>query len=233
MKAFDNAAFGVKIIELRKESGLSQAKLAEMAGVTQQTLSRYEKGERQASLDFVITVADIFRVSADYLLGLSDVKSTEQDIKTACKVLGLSQKAVENIKKIAGMYDTALLKKSGFVVNPTSQQHDERNDKIIKRFFESEELGGVVMSILYAASYEQAYKNEMNEAADLIEKLKYSEDKMNSDSMRLSRIYTHRFDRIARTYTFDAYGYIDTFVKRMVEEQEEDAQNGKHHEAQE
>lgn len=226
MKTFDNAAFGVKIIELRKESGLSQAKLAEMAGVTQQTLSRYEKGERQASLDFVITVADIFRVSADYLLGLSDVKSTEQDIKTACKVLGLPQKAVENIKEIAGMYDTALLKKSGFVVNPMSEQRYETDDKIIKRFFESKELEDVVQSILNAASYERAHKNVMKEAANLIEKLKHSEDKTNIDSKRLSRIYTYRFDRIARTYTFDAYGYIDAFVTRMVEEQEEDVQNG-------
>ena len=33
-------------------------------------------------------------MSADYLLGLSDVKSTEQDIQTACEVTGLSEKAV-------------------------------------------------------------------------------------------------------------------------------------------
>ena len=46
MENFDNAAFGVRIVNLRKEKNLPQSKLAELTGITQQTLSRYEKGER-------------------------------------------------------------------------------------------------------------------------------------------------------------------------------------------
>ncbi len=104
MENFDNAAFGVRIVNLRKEKNLPQSKLAELTGITQQTLSRYEKGERQASLDFVIHAAAVFGVSADYLLGLSDVRSTEQDMKCACEVTGLSEKAVLNIKRITGEF---------------------------------------------------------------------------------------------------------------------------------
>lgn len=105
MENFDNAAFGVRIVNLRKEKNLPQSKLAELTGITQQTLSRYEKGERQASLDFVIHAAAVFGVSADYLLGLSDVRSTEQDIQTACEVTGLSEKAVKMLKDSAGYKD--------------------------------------------------------------------------------------------------------------------------------
>lgn len=104
MENFDNAAFGVRIVNLRKEKNLPQSKLAELTGITQQTLSRYEKGERQASLDFVIHAAAVFGVSADYLLGLSDVRSTEQDIQAACITTGLTEKALLNIKRITGGY---------------------------------------------------------------------------------------------------------------------------------
>lgn len=109
MEKFDNANFGTKIVNLRKEKGFPQAKLAKLTGVTQQTLSRYEKGERQASLDFVACAAKVFGVSADYLLGLSDVKSTEQDIQTACEVTQLSEKAVKMLKDNAG-YKNAFYK---------------------------------------------------------------------------------------------------------------------------
>lgn len=98
MEKFDNANFGTKIVNLRKEKGFPQAKLAKLTGVTQQTLSRYEKGERQASLDFVACAAKVFGVSADYLLGLSDVKSIKQDIKIACEMTGLSEKAIEQLQ---------------------------------------------------------------------------------------------------------------------------------------
>lgn len=96
--------FGKRIIELRKESGKTQESLLEALGVSQQTLSRYEKGQRQASLEFVIRAAKYYNVSADYLLGLSDVKSTEQDIKIACEVTELSEKAALNIKKITSEF---------------------------------------------------------------------------------------------------------------------------------
>lgn len=92
--------FGQRITELRKESGETQESLLEALGVSQQTLSRYEKGQRQASLEFVIRAAKYYNVSADYLLGLSNAKSTEQDMKIACEVTGLSE---ETIKKLRGI----------------------------------------------------------------------------------------------------------------------------------
>ena len=45
MREKDMKEFGRKIAELREKSGKSQAELVEILGVTQQTLSRYEKGD--------------------------------------------------------------------------------------------------------------------------------------------------------------------------------------------
>lgn len=86
--------FGIRIAELRELSGKSQEEVSENLGITQQTLSRYEKGQRQASLDFVVKSAQYFNVSTDYLLGFSKVKSAEEDVKCICRITGLSEKAV-------------------------------------------------------------------------------------------------------------------------------------------
>lgn len=54
---------------LRKERGLSQKEAAAGLGISQALLSHYETGKRECSLDFVVTAADFYRVSCDYLLG--------------------------------------------------------------------------------------------------------------------------------------------------------------------
>ena len=83
-----------RIVSLREEKGETQQELANAVGITRQSLSRYEIAARTASVEVLGALAQHFNVSADYLLGLSDVKSTEQDIQTACEATGLSEKAV-------------------------------------------------------------------------------------------------------------------------------------------
>lgn len=56
---------------LRKERGITQKQAAQDLGVSQALLSHYEKGIRECGLDFVVRLADYYRVSCDYLLGRS------------------------------------------------------------------------------------------------------------------------------------------------------------------
>jgi len=60
---------------LRKESGRSQKQVAGDLQISQALLSHYEKGIRECGLEFVIRVADYFRVSCDYLLGRTPDKT--------------------------------------------------------------------------------------------------------------------------------------------------------------
>ena len=62
----------IKLRELRKERGISQLKLAMDLGMNQNSISRYETGERQADYETLIAFADYFKVSIDYLLGRTD-----------------------------------------------------------------------------------------------------------------------------------------------------------------
>ena len=58
----------MRLRELRKAKGISQLKLALDLNTNQNTISRYETGEREPGLVELIKIADYFNVSVDYLL---------------------------------------------------------------------------------------------------------------------------------------------------------------------
>ncbi len=64
----------MRLKELRKERGITQLKLAMDLGLNQNTVSRYETGEREADYKTLISLADYFDVSVDYLLERTDKK---------------------------------------------------------------------------------------------------------------------------------------------------------------
>ncbi len=62
----------MRLKEIRKKKGISQLKLAMDLSMNQNTISRYETGERQADYETLIKIADYFNVSIDYLLERTD-----------------------------------------------------------------------------------------------------------------------------------------------------------------
>lgn len=64
-----------RIVELRKKKGWSQEELAEAAGVTRQSVSKWESAQSVPDLDKILKLAEIFGVTTDYLL--KDEKTSE------------------------------------------------------------------------------------------------------------------------------------------------------------
>lgn len=62
----------MRLRELREKRHVSQVKLAIDLGLSQNSISRYENGEREADYATLISIADYFDVSVDYLLGRTD-----------------------------------------------------------------------------------------------------------------------------------------------------------------
>ena len=62
----------MRLKKLRKERGISQLKLALDINTNQNTISRYETGEREPGITDLIKIADYFNVSLDYLLERTD-----------------------------------------------------------------------------------------------------------------------------------------------------------------
>ncbi len=62
----------MRLKELRKSKGISQLKLALDLNTNQNTISRYENGEREPGIRELVMIADYFGVSLDYLLERTD-----------------------------------------------------------------------------------------------------------------------------------------------------------------
>ena len=64
--------FCCRINELRLEKGFTQKELAQKLNTTNSAVCDWEKGRTQPDLQTLASIATLFDVSADYLLGLSD-----------------------------------------------------------------------------------------------------------------------------------------------------------------
>lgn len=54
---------------LRRERGLNQQQLADLAGVSKRSVAAYEVGEAEASLELLVRLADALEVALDDLVG--------------------------------------------------------------------------------------------------------------------------------------------------------------------
>lgn len=70
-----------RIKSLRLENSYTQKDLADKLGLTPKMISFYEKGERIPPLDIVLKLIQIFDVSSDYLLGLSEKRFPEESLE--------------------------------------------------------------------------------------------------------------------------------------------------------
>ena len=60
--------------QLRSEKGISQQFLAEVIGVSQQSIYKYETQNIEPDFDILTALADFFSTSVDYLIGHSDIR---------------------------------------------------------------------------------------------------------------------------------------------------------------
>lgn len=62
----------MRIRELRRARRVTQLKMAMDLDMSQNTISRYESGEREPGIAELIRIADYFHVTIDYLVGRTD-----------------------------------------------------------------------------------------------------------------------------------------------------------------
>lgn len=227
---------GKKIKELREEMNIPQQKIADILGVSRQSLSLYEKGERTINVESLGKLSQFFGVSSDYLLGLSDIKSTEQDIKTACEVTGLSEKAIDNIKSIYYTFPRLLregtkqaIADSPFYSNDekesiTDYVLSESNQKehIAVQFFESESFEKIMHCISEACAMKEEATRLMNHM-------------LISDTITVEKInYAKNQNAQYKAAILDIYGLVKEFIESYTTDKPEEViNNAQHHETKE
>ena len=69
------AEFGKKLMELRKDAGMTRAQLGEICGVAPSTIVNYERGLRIPYADTAVKMADYFHITVHELLCVEDPES--------------------------------------------------------------------------------------------------------------------------------------------------------------
>lgn len=95
---------------------LSDKKQAEQMGIPYPTFLKYKGDKAECPISTIVKMAKYYGVSTDYLLGLTDIQSTDMNFKKACEYMGISQKSGENIRDItqSGSNANILLEYDGF-----------------------------------------------------------------------------------------------------------------------
>lgn len=61
-----------RLRDLREDSDMTQQQIADMLGTKQTIYSRYERGYQNIPLEFLLTLADFYSVSIDYIFNRTD-----------------------------------------------------------------------------------------------------------------------------------------------------------------
>ena len=90
----------VRLRQLIENSGKTRKEIAEQLKCDTSTITKHYNGDRDITTDFLIKYANLFNVSADYLLGLSDTPTTDKDIQFICEYTGLDENSIEALQTI-------------------------------------------------------------------------------------------------------------------------------------
>lgn len=67
-------SFGERIRNLREDADLNQSQLGKAVQMTQRKISYIECGKYEPGIDDIVAFCKFFKVSADYLLGLTEIR---------------------------------------------------------------------------------------------------------------------------------------------------------------
>lgn len=75
---------GEKIRYLRTKNNITSKQLSKILDISESSISLYENGKRTPNIELIIRIADFFKVSTDFLLGVTDnpQKISQNDSET-------------------------------------------------------------------------------------------------------------------------------------------------------
>lgn len=109
-----NNIIGKRINSALAEKDIKQKELAKKIGVNDNVISYWCSGSRTPNTQQIIQICNVLGVSADYLLGLTDVATTDKDLQYICDYTGLDEKAIQKLRLYTQGADS-------FFVNPTNE----------------------------------------------------------------------------------------------------------------
>lgn len=103
-----NEQIGKKIKELRIEKGLTQTEFANLFNLTQNAVTNIETGKRTLYYEELLSMANYFDVSTDYLIKENGVRDKKPEKQYICDYTGLDDNTIEKLHLYCTV-DNALL----------------------------------------------------------------------------------------------------------------------------
>lgn len=100
----ENDIFASQLRKTMEEKKETQTSLAEKTGLQRQTISLYVNGQSKPDTARLTLIAKALDVSADWLLGLTNIQTVDSEIRRVCEYTGLSEKAVQSICSLGRGY---------------------------------------------------------------------------------------------------------------------------------
>ena len=207
MPEFDENLFRERFIELREDYDMKQAEFADFLGIPTGSVGGYESGKKFPNGKTLFKISKKCNISADYLIGLSDVKSPDIEIKAICDYIGLSEMSVN---KIHFYHESNMF-----------------NSEIISEFIAPDIRSTYYTSLLSVAnmleSYEKKYIEMIEEMKKVIEKIdKYKNlgifdfsdlepqaDDIANEERFVKLLYFEAFETLRKMFD----GYVDDKIK--------------------
>ena len=96
----DFKVFSKRLSALMKERNVTQEELAHELGIKRQTVSLYKNGQSTPDAAQLKNIATFFDVSADWLLGLTNTRSQDIDIRRICEKIDQKEQVIIQLQRI-------------------------------------------------------------------------------------------------------------------------------------
>ena len=104
MLLFDLRRIGNQLLAIRKRSGLTQADVAEAAGLSDRTYADIERGTVNMRIETILRICNALYITPDEILTQSDAQMTTQQEEILARLIACNPKDKETALRLLSVY---------------------------------------------------------------------------------------------------------------------------------
>lgn len=194
------------IKKLRTDNHLTQVEFAEKLNCNRQKIADWERGKSTPSADDLTILSSVFNVSADYLLGLTENKTIDEELKFVCNYTGLNE---DSVKTLSGhVYDIRTTDILNLLLSEEKYFDFYLFCKNLRNYRKQyDSLTGLKEAAVKCTFNASNKYNSLTQARQLIDKVNEENDKKDLSEYRLIKDFKSFLDEYCKT-EFEKYAEI-------------------------
>lgn len=104
MLLFDFHMIGNKLFSIRKRQGLTQAEVAEAAGLSDRTYAEIERGTVNMRIETILRICNVLHITPDEVLTAENTRMREQEEELLARLKACNPKEKETALQLLSIY---------------------------------------------------------------------------------------------------------------------------------